>query len=83
MKHNFTKTAFRPNFFRLLFYLFVITGLVSLSGCSSGIDPNTASNQTSFSGDKSFSFKDKGSDWRVDFDDDEIFLITRLNSTKK
>ncbi|MCU0343897.1 MAG: hypothetical protein MUF28_08755 [Ignavibacterium sp.] len=80
MKHNFTKTAFRPNFFRLLFYLFVITGLVSLSGCSSGIDPNTASNQTSFSGDKSFSFKDKGSDWRVDFDDDEISALYKDGS---
>ena len=75
MKHNFTKTVFRANFFDLMFSLVVIMGLGSLSGCSSGIDQNTASNRTSYIGDKSFSFKDEGSNWRVDFDDDEISAI--------
>lgn len=75
MKTNFTSTEFRTNLFGAIFALIVFTALISLSGCSSGMEQNTTSNQTSFTGDKSFSFKDEGSDWRVDFDDDEISAI--------
>ena len=75
MKSDFTSTEFRANLFGVVFALIVFTFLVSLSGCSSGIEQNTISNQTSFTGDKSFSFKDEGSDWRVDFDDDEISAL--------
>ena len=75
MKLYFTNTEFRANLFRVVFALIVFTFLVSLSGCSSGIEQNTVSNQTNFTGDKSFSFKDEGSDWRVDFDDDEISAL--------
>ena len=75
MKLYFTNTEFRANLFGIMFALVVFTVLVSLSGCSSVIEQNTTSNQTSFTGDKSFSFKDEGSDWRVDFDDDEISAL--------
>ncbi|MBK7631953.1 MAG: hypothetical protein IPJ23_14845 [Ignavibacteriales bacterium] len=75
MKRNCTKTVFRANFFGLLFSLFVFIVLGSLSGCSSDINQNNTANQTSFSGDKSFSFKDEGSNWRVDFNDDQISAL--------
>jgi chromosome segregation ATPase len=75
MKTDFTGTEFRANLFGILLALVVFTVLISISGCSSGIEQNTTSYQTSLSGDKSFSFKDEGSDWRVDFDDDEISAL--------
>lgn len=75
MKSNFTKTVFRANFFGILFSLVVFIVLGSLYGCSSGMDQNNNPNQISFSGDKSFSFKDEGSNWRVDFNDDQISAL--------
>lgn len=81
MKAYLTTAEFRTNLFGILFALVVFTVLVSFSGCSSGIEQNTISNQTSLTGDKSFSFKDEGSDWRVDFDDDEISALYK-NGTR-
>lgn len=75
MKLYFTNTESRANLFGIMFALVVFTVLVSLSGCSSGIEQNATSSQANFTGDKSFSFKDEGSDWRVDFDDDEISAL--------
>ncbi|HRN27836.1 MAG TPA: hypothetical protein PLH53_03035 [Ignavibacteriaceae bacterium] len=75
MKTDFTSTEFRANLFGIVFVLIVFTALIVLSGCSSGIEQNTTSNQTSLTGDKSFSFKDEGSLWRVDFDDDQISAL--------
>ena len=72
MKIDFTKTEFRASSFGFLFTAIILTALFSLSGCASGIEQNTALNQNSITGDKSFSFKDEGSNWRVDFNDDEI-----------
>jgi len=72
MKIDFTITELKANLFGIAFAMIVFTALISLSGCSSGIEQNNTSNQTSFNGDKSFSFKDKGSDWRVDFEDNEV-----------
>ena len=80
MKIDYTSTEFRANYFGIIFALIVFTALISLSGCSSGIEQNNTSNQTSFTGDKSFSFKDEGSDWRVDFDDDEISALYKDGS---
>lgn len=86
MKTDFTSTELRANLFGLLFAVIVFTALISLSGCSSGIDQNSTSNQTSLVGDKSFSFKDEGSEWRVDFDDDKISSLykdgTRVPDTE-
>lgn len=75
MKLNFTNSEFRANLFGILFAVVVFTILISISGCSSSIEQNTTSYQTSLTGDKSFSFKDEGSDWRVDFDNDEISAL--------
>lgn len=80
MKLYFTNAEFRANLFGILFALVVFTALISVSGCSSGIEQNTTSYQTSFTGDISFSFKDEGSDWRVDFDDDEISVLYKNGS---
>lgn len=75
MKFDFTNVELRANTFGILFTSLVILALITLPGCSSGIEQNNSSYQTSFSGDKSFSFKDEGSDWRVDFEDDEISAL--------
>jgi chromosome segregation ATPase len=86
MKRNFTYTKFRARLFGLAFLAMVFTVLISMNGCSSEIEQNTTSNQAGFMGDKSFSFKDEGSSWRVDFDDDEISAVykdgTRVPDTE-
>ena len=58
MTIDFTNREFRVNVFGILFALFVVIILVSMPGCSSGYEQKTNDNQISFSGDKSFSFKD-------------------------
>lgn len=65
MKIDFTSTEFRANLFGILFALIVFTALISFSGCSSGIEQNNNSNQTSFSGDQSFHLriKDQIGEW--------------------
>lgn len=63
-----------------LFTAIVSTLLIILVGCSSGIEQNVTSDQTSFSGDKSFSFKENGSAWKVDFEDDDITAIYKDGS---
>lgn len=75
MKLDFTNTEFRASLFGLIFALLVFTALISLSGCSSGIEQNNTLSQSTIASDKSFSFKDEGSDWRVDFNNDEISSI--------
>ena len=75
MKIDFTNAELRANTFGIFFSFIVIAALILLPGCSSGIEQNNSSYQTSFSGDKSFSFKDDGSDWRVDFEEDEISAL--------
>ena len=72
MKLDFTNRDLRVNMFGILFTSIVLLAIIVISGCSSGIEDNTNSNQINFSGDKSFSFKDEGSQWRVDFENDKI-----------
>ena len=69
-------TRLQPKgFFSTLMIIISAALLISIAGCSTGMEQNYTANQQSFSGDKSFSFKDNGSDWRVDFDDDDISAI--------
>lgn len=75
MKFNFTNTELKTNLFEVKIAAVLFTALISFSGCTSGIEQSNMPNQSSFSGDKSFSFKDKGSRWRVDFDDNEISAL--------
>ncbi len=86
MKTDFTNTELRANLFGILFALIIFAALISLSGCSSAVDKNNALNQAIITGDKSFSFMDEGSNWRVDFKDDEISAIykdgTRIPDTE-
>ena len=77
MKINFTNTGFRENLAGVKIAAVLLAALIFFSGCSSGIEQGNTQNQSSFTGDKSFSFKDKGSDWRVDFDDNEISALYR------
>ena len=80
MKIDFTNVELRASAFGILFALFIGVVLLSLSGCSSGSEQNAATDQINFSGDKSFSFKDEGSNWRVDFEDEEISALYKDGS---
>lgn len=79
MENNFTNTEFRAGLFGFLFAAIIFIALISFSGCSSGIEhnniSNNASDQSGYVGDKSFSFKNEGSNWRVDFDNDQISAL--------
>jgi len=72
MAIDFTNRELRVRVFGILFALFVGIVILTLSGCSSTYEQKSFNNQQSFTGDKSFSFKDNESNWRVDFEDDEI-----------
>lgn len=72
MTIDFTNRELRVSAFGILFALFVGIVLLTLSGCSSTYEQKPFNDQQSFTGEKSFSFKDNGSTWRVDFKDDEI-----------
>lgn len=75
MKIDFTNREFRASLLGYLFAMIILTALISFSGCSSGVEQNTALNQNNFASDKSFSFKDEGSGWRIDFEDGEISAL--------
>lgn len=75
MKPDITNVELRASVFGILFAIFVFAALLSLTRCSSGVTENNPSDQKSFTGDKSFSFKEEGSTWRVDFDGDEISAL--------
>lgn len=80
MKANYTNSRFSAKLFNPVFAVVVLAVLINFSGCSSVIQQSNTSNQTSFSSDKSFSFKDEGSDWRVNFNDDEISALYKDGS---
>jgi chromosome segregation ATPase len=75
MKKHFTIPGMKSGAFYFLFFPFLLIAFLNLTGCSGGLEQNQTQNQQSFSGDKSFSFKDNGSDWRVDFDDEDISAV--------
>ncbi len=79
MKIQFTKNGLITNLPELLFSVTVLLVITILSGCSSGIEQNSIVknniNQKDYEGDKSFSFKDYGSDWRVDFNGQDISAL--------
>ena len=86
MKNNSTNNGFKSGAFSFLFIPILLIAFLNITGCSSGFEQNDLQNQSSFSGDKSFSFKDDGSSWRVDFKDDDISAVykdgTRLSDSE-
>jgi chromosome segregation ATPase len=80
MKANFTNSRFSAKVIGAFSALVVFTVLLNFTGCSSGIEQSSIPNETSFYSDKSFSFKEEGSDWRVDFNDDEIYALYKDGS---
>ncbi len=72
MPIDFTDKETRASVFGILFALFIGIFLLALSGCSGGYEQNSIKNEQAYTGAKSFSFKENGSDWRVDFENDEI-----------
>ena len=71
MKNNNTIAELRPNVYLIGFVLIIAAGILFLAGCSSGMEQSSL-DQTGVIGDKSFSFKDAGSEWQVNFQDNEI-----------
>jgi hypothetical protein len=83
MAMDFTNREFRVSVFGVLFALFIGIVLLTLSGCSSTYEQKINDNTANFSGDKSFSFKDNGSDWRVDFDDDKFLRCIKMEPVSR
>lgn len=75
MKTNNTISMFNPDIYGLILFGSLFIVFLSLGGCAAGVEQNNKQNQPAYSGDKSFSFKDSGSDWRVDFEKDEISAV--------
>jgi chromosome segregation ATPase len=75
MELDNTSTKLRASLNGIYFTAFILTVIITLSSCTTGIEQSGTLNQTSFSGDKSFSFKDEGSNWRVDFNNDQISAL--------
>lgn len=75
MKSCFTNRAFKTNILQSGTVIVMLAALISLLGCSSGIEQGNSLNRSDLTSDKSFSFKDRGSDWRVDFDGNEISAL--------
>lgn len=71
MKDNFTIADLKPNVYTIGLVIIISAAFLLLSACSSGMEQN-GSNQIGITGDKSFSFKDAGSEWKVNFQDNEI-----------
>lgn len=71
---NTTKHLFNPNQYGLMLSI-LFAAFLSFGGCAGSVEQNTKQNQVAYSGDKSFSFKDSGSDWRVDFENDKISSV--------
>ncbi len=80
MKPNITNVELRASVFGILFAIVVFAVLLSLTSCSSGVTENNSSDQKSFTGNKSFSFNEEESTWRVDFDGDEISALYKDGS---
>lgn len=75
MKHDLINSDFRAKFLGIALSLILFAAFISFPGCSSSIEQSNTSSQSTIASDKSFSFKDEGSDWRVDFNNDKISAL--------
>jgi chromosome segregation ATPase len=75
MNENTTKTEVRAGILGLLLAAIVMVSILAISSCSSGYQQEQNLNQVSYPGDKSFSFRKDGSEWRVYFDGNDIAAI--------
>lgn len=72
----------KKHYTKIFFTVIASAAILSFAGCSSEVEQNlsSAQNQSGFNADKSLSFKDNGSEWRVDFDDDDISAVYKDGS---
>lgn len=70
-----TKARFNPNKQGLFLLSALLAAILIIVGCAGSVEQNTKQNKAAFSGDKSFSFKDNGSEWRIDFENNEISAV--------
>lgn len=75
MKSIYTKMGLSFGIAGALITILFLSAFLSLNGCSSEIEKKDNTNQINYSGDKSFSFKENGSDWKVDFDKNDIVAV--------
>lgn len=75
MKTIFTKLGLSYGAVGILITILFLFVFLNLTGCSSEIEKKDTANQIDYSGDKSFSFKENGSNWKVDFDKKDIAAV--------
>jgi len=75
MNENPTKTEVRVGIWGLLLAAIFMVSIFAVSSCSSGYQQEQSLNQLSHPCDKSFSFSENGSEWRVYFDGNDIAAI--------
>ena len=82
MKAIATRSYLKSDIFlRIMTALFLIS-IVTISACSSTIEQGDQFSSGNLVPEKSFSFKDSGSNWRVDFDDEEEIAALYKNGVK-
>lgn len=75
MKSLITKSYSMSNYFKLITMPIFFLSIILIPSCSSVIEQSDQHSSWNQNFEKSFSFKDKGENWRVDFDDDEISAL--------
>jgi len=76
MKIDFTNTEVKTSITAIIFAASVFIVLLAFGGCSANMNGNS-NRDTAYKSDKSFSFKDEGSEWKVDFENDDIAAVYR------
>lgn len=75
MKNDSIKPEIRASIWGLFLAVIVLISIFAVSSCSSGYQQEQNLDKLSYPGDKSFSFREDGSDWQVYFDGNEIAAI--------
>lgn len=75
MKNDSIKPEIRAGIWGIFLAVIVLLSIFTISSCSSGYQQEQSLNQHSYPGDRSFSFREEGSDWQVYFDGKNIAAL--------
>jgi len=75
MKNDSIKLEIRAGIWGIFLAVIVLVSIFAISSCSSGYQQEQNLNKLSYVGDKSFSFREDGSDWQVYFDGNDIAAL--------
>lgn len=75
MKSLITKSFSMSNYFKGIIIPILFLSIILIPSCSSVIEQSDQHSSWNQNSEKSFTFKENGENWRVDFDDDEISAL--------